>query len=107
VTTLRAELLELRISSLDSKLLSRRDQMKRDQVLREDTRFQELLDELELIKGSLKDAALEAQYLEQQSRVLLDTARREQSASQRALLHQIRRMHALEAMRLSDMQVCS
>ncbi|GAX81379.1 hypothetical protein CEUSTIGMA_g8810.t1 [Chlamydomonas eustigma] len=103
VTSLRRELLELRTSSLDSKLHSKRDLMKIDEV-QTDAWSEKLFCELGVINGSLKDAALEAQYLEQQSRVLLETARREQLASQRALLHQMRRMQALEAMRLSDLQ---
>lgn len=54
---------------------------------------------------SPQDALTEAQYLEQQARALLASARNDQVAAQRALLLQVRRMQALEAMRLTDLQV--
>lgn len=57
------------------------------------------------IKSCLLESTAEAQYLEQQARALLAGARGEQLAAQRALLLQVRRAQALEAMRLRDMQV--
>ncbi len=62
------------------------------------------LSEMEQANASLKEAAIEAQYLEHQARGLLAAARQESQARQRALLHQMRRMAALEAMRLADLQ---
>ena len=59
----------------------------------------------ERVVSDTKGALVEAQHLEQQSRRLLSSARGEQMATQRALLLQIRRMQALEAMRLADIQV--
>jgi len=56
------------------------------------------------IKSSLCQATSEAQHLEHQTRLLLTSSRSEQVAAQRALLIQIRRMQALEAMRMADMQ---
>ena len=53
----------------------------------------------------LSAALAEAQHLEQQSRALLASSRGEQLATQRALLLQIRRMQALEMMRMADLQV--
>lgn len=56
------------------------------------------------ILSSLQETSTETGGLEQQTRGLLASARIEQQAGQRALLLQIRRMQALEAMRLADVQ---
>ena len=53
----------------------------------------------------LRRSVEEAQYLERQGRRLLSASRQAEAAAQKALAHQMRRMHRLEGLRLEDLQV--
>ena len=97
---LRSEVASLQLRLVEARLNSTERQMKSPALTATGTLESALSD----IKSTLYRATSEAQYLEQQARVLLSSARAEQVAAQRALLLQVRRMQALEAMRLSDMQ---
>ncbi|GFH21769.1 hypothetical protein HaLaN_19134, partial [Haematococcus lacustris] len=62
------------------------------------------LSEGEAREAALRKAVAEAEAAEESTRQLLASSRGDLAAGQRALLQQVQRVQALEALRLSDMQ---
>ncbi len=112
---LRAELSELQVQLIEAKLRRLDEALYAGKVAAQEQRHLQALHpteagwhvasaELDELRGQVQGSLAESHYLEHQARALLSSARNEQVATQKALLLQVRRMQALETMRLADMR---